>query len=95
MSTQSRNDEAMLNYLVGEEAVTAAADEIWTVSGRLVDAQGDLEVATDRYRAAVADAGIPLKHVERIGAALILRLNRKRLIEEVERADEEDRDTRE
>ncbi|WP_194906266.1 hypothetical protein [Catenulispora rubra] len=95
MSTRSPNDEAMLNYLAGEEAVTAAADEIWAVSGRLVDAQRDLELATQRYGAAVADSGIPSQHVERIGAALILRLNRKRLLEEAERADEVDRDAHE
>ena len=95
MSTRSPNDEAMLNYLAGEEAVTTAADEIWTVSGRLVDAQRDLNLATQRYSTAVAASGIPSQHVERIGAALILRLNRKQLLEEAERADEGDRDSRE
>jgi hypothetical protein len=86
--TASSDDEAMLNYLAGEEAVLAAARHIWDASGDIVDAQRDLERATKSYQAAIACSGIPSKHVERIGAALILRLNRALLLEEAERADQ-------
>ena len=86
--TTSSDDEAMLNYLAGEEAVLAAARQIWDVSGRIVDAQRDLDHATKGYQTAIADSRIPSQHVERIGAALILRLNRASLLDEAERADQ-------
>ena len=86
--TTSPNDEAMLNYLAGDEVVLAAARQIWDVSGRIVDAQRELDRATRGYQAAIADSRIPSEHVERIGAALILRLNRALLLDEAERADQ-------
>ena len=86
--TASSDDEAMLNYLADEETVLATAQHIWDASGRIVDAQRDLERATKSYQAAIACSGIPSKHVERIGAALILRLNRALLLEEAERTDQ-------
>ena len=86
MNTSS-DDEAMLTYLAGEEPVLAVARQIWDASGRIVDAQRDLDRATKSYQAAIACSGIPSKHVERIGAALILRLNRALLLDEAERAD--------
>lgn len=84
MTTRS-DDEAMLNYLAGEEPVLAAARHIWDASGRIVDAQRDLDHATKSYQTAIASSGIPSTHVERIGAALILRLNRALLLREAER----------
>ena len=64
--TKNPDDEAMLTYLAGEEAVIAAAKQIWNTSGRILDAQRDLDRATTGYRAAIAESGIPTKHVERL-----------------------------
>jgi hypothetical protein len=85
--TTNANDEAMLDYLAGDEAVLAAARQIWDVSGRLVDAQRDLDRATNDYQAAIAACGIPPKHVERLGARLVLRLNPARLLDEADLTD--------
>ena len=87
MTMQVSNDEAMLAYLAGEDAVVEAAQQIWNASGRIVDAQRDLERATKAYQAAITGSGIPSQHAERLGAALILRLNRERLLGEAERAE--------
>jgi len=78
------SDEVMLAYLAGEDDVRAAATRIWDASGQLLDAQRHLEAATDAYTRAVTDAGIPAEHVERPGAALILRLKRRRLLDETD-----------
>jgi hypothetical protein len=85
--TTNPSDEAMLDYLAGDEAVLAAAREIWDASGRIVDAQRDLDRVTKGYQVAIACCGIPAEHVERLGATLVLRLNRARLLDEADRAD--------
>ena len=85
--TMSPDDEAMMDYLAGEDAVLAAARQIWNASGRIVEAQRGLDRATKGYQAAIAGSRIPREHVDRIGAALILRLNRALLLDEAEGAD--------
>ena len=89
---ETNGDEAMFTWLEGDDAVREAAASIWDASGRLLDAQRDLEGATDAYAKAIAASGIPEQHRERLGAALILRLNRARLLAEFDDAEHPDRD---
>lgn len=90
MTAAARGDEAMLAYLAGDNDVQAAADQIWDATGRLLNAQHDLETATNAYTQAITDTGVPTERVERVGATLILRLHRQRLVEETERTSPED-----
>ena len=87
------SDAPMLAWLAGDEAVTAAANRIWDVTGHLTDAsaalnvaQIELEAATNRYSEAIRACGIPAEHAERLGAALILRVGRTRILAELDRA---------
>lgn len=89
MTADAHGDEAMLAYLAGDDDVHAAAARIWNASGHLLNAQRNLEAATDNYTQAITDTGIPTEHIERLGAALILRLNRQRLLDEIERTGRE------
>jgi hypothetical protein len=82
MTAAVHGDEAMLAYLAGDDDVQAAAARIWDATGRLLNAQRDLEAATDAYTQTITDTGIPAEHIERLGAALILRLNRQPLLDE-------------
>lgn len=84
-------DEAMLTYLAGDDAVLAAAGQIWDATGAvtaatssLTAAQLELATATDSYAAAIRAARIPAQHVERLGAALILRFVRAGTVTERE-----------
>jgi hypothetical protein len=74
----------MLAYLEGDDDVRAAASGIWDASSRLLAAQRELENATGTYATAIIASGIPEQYRERLGAALILRLNRARLLAELE-----------
>lgn len=86
MTHKSQNkspDEAMIAYLAGDDAVIAAARRIWdstrtlhVTTQRALAAQRHLQQATDDYAAAIRASRIPTEHVERIGAALMLRLGR-------------------
>ncbi|WP_194925813.1 hypothetical protein [Catenulispora pinisilvae] len=80
----SHGQEAMLAYLAGDDGVQAAAAQIWQATGDLLSAQRALETATDAYTQAITDTGIPTEHIDRLGAALILRLNRQQLLKETE-----------
>lgn len=82
-------DEAMLAYLAGDEDVLATAARIWEASGHLLHAQRHLEDATNAYTQAITDAGIPAERVERLGAALILRLNRQRVLDEAKQTNQD------
>jgi hypothetical protein len=77
--TGHADDEAMLAYLAGDDAVVAAARRIWDAAGAITAAQQSLTTATDTYAAAIRAARIPARHVERLGAALMLRLGRARM----------------
>lgn len=87
MTPATHPDEVMLTYLAGDDHVRAAAAQIWEASGDVLDAQRCLETATNDYSRAITDSGIPAAHAERLGAALILRLNRARLLAELEHVD--------
>lgn len=76
-------DEAMLAYLAGDDAAAIAAVRIRDAAGRFLAAQSHLESAAETYRTAIHDAGIPSEHAERLGAALILRLNSGRPLAEL------------
>lgn len=76
MTTTAYRDEAKLLYLSGDGDVLAGAARVWEESGNLLEAQRALEAATRDYSRAIADSGIPAAHAERLGAALIARLNR-------------------
>ncbi|WP_194891952.1 hypothetical protein [Catenulispora pinisilvae] len=84
-------DAAMLNWLAGDVGVTAAANRIWEATGQLTDAtaavraaQNELEAATDAYSEAIRVCRIPAEHAERLGAALILRIGRSRILAELD-----------
>lgn len=89
---QSRDsDAAMLTWLAGDEAVAVAANRIWDATGRLTKAsaalnaaQIELQAATDEYSKAIRACGIPAEHAERLGAALILRIGRTRILAELD-----------
>ena len=88
--SRGASDAAMLAWLAGDEAVTAAANRIWDATGQYADAtaalraaQIELEAATDAYSGAICDCRIPPKHAERLGAALILRIGRARTLTEL------------
>jgi len=85
VTPSAHSNNAMLTYLAGDDDVRAAAAQIWDASGHLLNAQRDLEAATNAYARAIADTGIPIDHVERLGATLILSLHRQRLLDETER----------
>lgn len=77
------SDAAMLAWIAGDDKVTAAADRIWNATGQLTEitasvraAQIELEAATDAYSEAIRACRVPAEHVERLGAALILRIGR-------------------
>lgn len=89
MTAAAHRDEATLAYLAGDDDVHAAAAQIWDATGHLLNAQRNLEAATDNYTQAITNTGIPTEHIERLGAALILRLNRQRLLNETERTGRE------
>ena len=90
MTPPCHRDEAMLAYLAGDPDVQAAAARIWEASGRLLNAQRDLEAATDAYPRAIIDSGIPAAHAERLGAALILRMGRERILAELDNVSRRD-----
>ena len=87
-------DAAMLAWLDGDEAVSAAANRIWDATGQLTDAttalraaQSELECATDAYSEAIRACRIPAEHAERLGAALILRIGRARMLADLDGPD--------
>ena len=82
MTGVARRDEAMLVYLAGDDEVQTTAAQIWDASEHLLEAQRHLEEATNAYTRAITDAGIPAEHIERLGATLILRLHRQRILDE-------------
>lgn len=94
-------DDAMLTWLAGDESVNSAANRLWEATGRLTSAdiafraaQFELEAATDAYSVAIRASRIPLDDVERLGAALILRVGRTRTLVDTEAiiADDSDND---
>lgn len=85
------SDAAMLAWLAGDDTVTAAASRIWDVTGQLTAAtaelraaQIELRAATDAYTQAIHACRIPTEHAERLGAALILRIGRTRILTELD-----------
>ena len=81
----------MRAWLAGDDKVAAAADRIWDATGRLTAvaaavraAEIELAAATDAYSEAIRACRIPPEHVERLGAALMLRIGRSRLLTERE-----------
>jgi hypothetical protein len=90
-------DEAMLSWLAGDEAVLAAAGQIWDATGRVnaasrqqLAAHNDLEVATQAYSKAIAACRIPPQHAARLGAALMLRIGRSRLLAELDEHEQQE-----
>lgn len=79
----SGHDKAMLDFLAGDDAVIDAAQRIWAATGHLLTVQRALTSAVETYQDAIRAAGIPAEHAERLGAALILRLNHDRLLTEL------------
>ena len=85
------SDAAMLTWLAGDDAVSAAANRIWDATGDLTDAstalnaaQIELEAATAGYSKAIRACRVPAEHAERLGAALILRIGRTRILTELD-----------
>ena len=90
----------MLIWLAGDATVIAAANRIWDATGHLTDAtaalragQAELQAATDAYTQAIRASRIPPEHAERLGAALILRIGRTRILTELDRPEHGDDDT--
>lgn len=88
---RAASDAAMLAWLAGDDAVTAAATRIWDAAGRITDAtltlraaQLELEAATDDYSAVIRACRIPAEDAERLGAVLILRIGRARILAELD-----------
>jgi len=87
-------DAAMLTWLAGDTTVITAANRIWDATGHLTNAtaalraaQAELQAATDTYTQAIRASHIPPEHAERLGAALILRIGRTRILSELDHPD--------
>jgi len=92
------SDEAMLAWMTGDEAVLAAAGRIWDATGRVnaasrqqTAAHSELEAATKAYTKAIAACRIPPPHAPRLGAALMLRIGRARLLAERNESEQQER----
>jgi hypothetical protein len=97
-SPRHGSDEAMLSWLAGDEAVLAAAGWIWDATGRVnaasrqqLAAHHDLEAATQAYTEAITACRIPSHHAARLGAALMLRIGRARLLAELDESEQQER----
>ena len=91
------SDEAMLAWMTGDEAVLAAAGRIWEATGRVnaasrqqLAAHRDLEAATQAYTQAIKACRIPPPHAPRLGAALMLRIGRARLLAELDESEQQE-----
>ncbi|ACU75700.1 hypothetical protein Caci_6860 [Catenulispora acidiphila DSM 44928] len=83
------DDETILAYLAGDDAVVEAARGVWHQSKQynaaaqaLKSAKRDLQSATDSFSAAIRASRIPEKKARRLSAALMMRLGREWLLAE-------------